>query len=171
MHKAQDINRTYIVQGDTDSFTWAISGNINRGPEQLLEEVIKDQGFFNRYKDCVFSENGKKQILHVGVEKDGYNCIALSPKNYIINIEIVLKGVILDQNPQINQQTFVDCNNKKTVAIAINTSLCQRKGTMSRLKMEKNAISGSMTKLIVLPNQSYLPFIRNIQADKYINKL
>ncbi|KAA6353884.1 MAG: hypothetical protein EZS28_050589, partial [Streblomastix strix] len=149
----------HFVQGDTNSLTWAISGNPNRGPDQLFEEVIKDQGFYDRYKDCVFSENGQKQILHIGVEKQGYNCIALSPKNYIINDEIVLKGVILDQNPQINEQTFIDCINKGTIATTINTTLAQRKGAMSRLKMEKNAITGSHTKMIVLSNQSCLPFI------------
>ncbi|KAA6369906.1 MAG: hypothetical protein EZS28_034567, partial [Streblomastix strix] len=131
MNKAYDMSRMHFVQGDTDSLTWAISSNPNRGPDQLFEEVIKDQGFFDTYKDCVFSENGKKQILHIDVEKQGYNCIALSPKNYIINDEIVLKGVILDQNPQINEQTFIDCINKGTIATAINTTLCQRKGTMS----------------------------------------
>ncbi|KAA6398659.1 MAG: hypothetical protein EZS28_005822 [Streblomastix strix] len=81
----------HFVQGDTDSLTWAISGNPNRGPEQLFDEVIKNQGFFDRYKDCV----------------------------------------ILDQNPQINEQTFIDCINKGSFATAINTTLAQRKGTIS----------------------------------------
>ncbi|KAA6399667.1 MAG: hypothetical protein EZS28_004800 [Streblomastix strix] len=127
---AYNMNRMHFIQGDTDSLTWAISGNPNRGPDQLFEEVIRDQVFFDTYKDCVFSENGKKQVLHIGVEKYGYNCIALSPKNYIINNENALKGVILDQNPQINEQTFIDCNNKGTITTAINTTLAQRKGTM-----------------------------------------
>ncbi|KAA6404422.1 MAG: hypothetical protein EZS28_000043 [Streblomastix strix] len=91
MYKAYDMSRMHFVQCDTDSLTWAISDNPNRGPEQLFEEVVKDQGFFDTYKDCVFSEDGKKQVLHIGVEKYGYNYIALSPKNYIINNEIVLK--------------------------------------------------------------------------------
>ncbi|KAA6358946.1 MAG: hypothetical protein EZS28_045527, partial [Streblomastix strix] len=91
---------------------------------------IKDLRFFDIYKDCVFSENGKKQVLHNGVEKYGFNCIALSPKNYIINNEIVLKGVIFDQNLQINEQTFVDCINKGTIATAINTTLAQRKAIL-----------------------------------------
>ncbi|KAA6377210.1 MAG: hypothetical protein EZS28_027261, partial [Streblomastix strix] len=128
--------------------------NPNRGPEQLFEEVIKDKGFFDKYKDCVFSENEKKQVHHIEVEKYRYNCIALPLKNYIINNEIVLKGAILDQNPQINEQTFVDCVSKGTIATAINITLAKRKGTMSRLKMEKNAITGSHTKMIVLSNQS-----------------
>ncbi|KAA6400527.1 MAG: hypothetical protein EZS28_003949 [Streblomastix strix] len=138
----------HFIQGDADSLTWAISSNPNRGPEQLFEEVIKDQWFFDRYKDCVFSENGQKYILHIGVEKYGQNCIALLPKNYIINNEIVLKGVILNQNPWINGQSFEDCINKGTIATAINTTLVQKKGTMSRLKMEKNAVMGSHTKMI-----------------------
>ncbi|KAA6361458.1 MAG: hypothetical protein EZS28_043015 [Streblomastix strix] len=146
----------HFVQGDMDSLTWAISGNVNRGPDQLFEEVIKDQEFYDTYKDCVYTDNGQKQILHIGVEKQGYNCIALSPKNYIINDEIVLKGVILDQNPQINEQTFMDCVNKGTIATAINKTLAQRKGAMSRLKMSKNAITGSHTKMIVLSNQSQM---------------
>ncbi|KAA6388642.1 MAG: hypothetical protein EZS28_015831 [Streblomastix strix] len=170
MNKAYNLNRMHFIQEDTDSLTWAISDNQNRGPDQLFEEVIKDQGFFDRYKDQVFSENGQKQTLHIGVEKYGYNYLALSPKNYIINDEIVLKGVILDQNPQINEQTFVDCINKGTIATAINTTLAQRKGTMSRLKMEKNSITGSHTKKIVLLNQSCLPYINNIKADRYFIK-
>ncbi|KAA6387783.1 MAG: hypothetical protein EZS28_016692 [Streblomastix strix] len=107
MNKAYDMSRMHFVQGDTDSLTWAIRGNPNRCPDQLFEEVIKDQGFFDTYKDCVFSENGQKQILHI------------------------------------------DCINKGTIATAINTTLCQRKGTMSRLQMEKNAITGSHTKMIL----------------------
>jgi hypothetical protein len=42
MNKAYDMNKMLFVQGDTDSLTWAISGNPNRGPDQLFEEVIKD---------------------------------------------------------------------------------------------------------------------------------
>ncbi|KAA6385425.1 MAG: hypothetical protein EZS28_019048 [Streblomastix strix] len=68
-----NMSMMHFTQGDTDSLTWAISGNPNRGPEQLFEKVIKDKGFFDTYKDCVFSENGKKQILHIGVEKQGYD--------------------------------------------------------------------------------------------------
>ncbi|KAA6378565.1 MAG: hypothetical protein EZS28_025908 [Streblomastix strix] len=170
MNKAYDMSRMHFVQGDTDNLTWAICGNVNRGPDQLFEEVIKDQEFYDRYKDCVYTDNGQKQILHIGIEKFSYNCIALSPKNYIINDDIVLKGVILNQNPQINEQTFIDCINNGTVTTAINTTLCQRKGTMSRLQMERNALTGSHTKMTVLQNQSCLPFIKRINADKYLIK-
>ncbi|KAA6382637.1 MAG: hypothetical protein EZS28_021836 [Streblomastix strix] len=65
MHKAYDMNRMHFIQCDTDSLTWAISGDSNRGPEQLFEAVIKDQQFYDRYKDCVYTNNGKKKILHL----------------------------------------------------------------------------------------------------------
>ncbi|KAA6356060.1 MAG: hypothetical protein EZS28_048413 [Streblomastix strix] len=160
----------HFVQGDTDSFTWAINGDSNRGPDQLFDAVIKDKQFYGKYKDCVYCDNGQKQILHIGVEKFGYNCIAISPKNYIINDEIVLKGVTLQQNPQINEQTFVDNIKEGKITTAANTTLVQRKGTMSRLQMERNAITGSHTKMVVLENQSCLPFIYNINADRYFIK-
>ncbi|KAA6384002.1 MAG: hypothetical protein EZS28_020472 [Streblomastix strix] len=57
---ALNSEKMHFVHGDTDSLTQAISGNPNRGPEQLFEEIFKDKGFFDRYKDGVFSENGKK---------------------------------------------------------------------------------------------------------------
>ncbi|KAA6400265.1 MAG: hypothetical protein EZS28_004211 [Streblomastix strix] len=65
MYNAYDMNRMHFIQCDTDSLTWAISGDSNRGPEQLFEAVIKDQQFYDRYKDCVYTDNGKKQILHL----------------------------------------------------------------------------------------------------------
>jgi hypothetical protein len=33
MHKAYDMSKMHYIQGDTDSMTWAISGDTNRGPE------------------------------------------------------------------------------------------------------------------------------------------
>ncbi|KAA6398677.1 MAG: hypothetical protein EZS28_005791 [Streblomastix strix] len=65
MYKAYDMSRMHFVQCDTDSLTWVISGDSNRGPEQLFEAVIKDQQFHDRYKDNVYTDNGKKLILHI----------------------------------------------------------------------------------------------------------
>ncbi|KAA6384531.1 MAG: hypothetical protein EZS28_019941 [Streblomastix strix] len=157
----------HFVQCDTDSLTWAISGDSNRGPDQLFDAVIKDQQYYDTYKDSVYCANGQKQILHIGVEKYGLNCIALSPKNYIINDEIVLKGVILNQNPQINEQTFVDCINKGIVTTAVNTTLAQRKGIMSRLQMERNAITKMTTKADEQVNQvgQFVPLVADDEFE------
>ncbi|KAA6374352.1 MAG: hypothetical protein EZS28_030122 [Streblomastix strix] len=169
LYKAFDKTKMHIIQLDTDSLTLAIAGD-SRDYTQGFDAIIIDPEFYNKNKGFFFSENGQRKILGVHIEKQGYNCIALSPKNYIINDEIVLKGVILDQNPQINEQSFVECINNGTVTTAVNTTLAQRKGVMSRLQMERNAITGSHTKMIVLQNHSCLPFIRNISADRYFIK-
>ncbi|KAA6354495.1 MAG: hypothetical protein EZS28_049978, partial [Streblomastix strix] len=164
-----DKTKMHIIQLDTDSLTLAIAGD-SRDYTQGFDAIIKDPEFYNKNKGLFFSDNGQRKILGVHIEKQGYNCIALSPKNYIINDEIVLKGVILEQNPQINEQAFVECINNGTVTTAVNTTLCQRKGVMSRLQMSRNAITGSHTKMIVLPNHSCLPFIYGIKADRYFIK-
>ncbi|KAA6385334.1 MAG: hypothetical protein EZS28_019141 [Streblomastix strix] len=125
---AYGMNRMHIVQENTKSLTWAISRDSNRGPEQSFDAVIIEQQFYDKYKDSIFCANGQKQIFHIGFEKQGYNCIALNPKNYIINDEIVLKGVILIQNPQKNEQAFVNNINKGTVTDAVNITLAQNRG-------------------------------------------
>ncbi|KAA6377535.1 MAG: hypothetical protein EZS28_026938 [Streblomastix strix] len=129
----------HIIYLDTERLTLAIAGDSNKDHTQRFDDLIKDPEFYNKNKGFFFSEYGKRKIL----------------------------GVILDQNPQINQQTFADYINKGSVTTAINTTLAQRKGVMSRLQMNRNAITGSHTKMIVLPNQTCLPFIFGIKADKY----
>ncbi|KAA6401576.1 MAG: hypothetical protein EZS28_002898 [Streblomastix strix] len=168
-YKTFDRTKMSIIQLDTDSLTLAIAGD-SRDYTQAFDAIIKDHEFYNINNGFFFRENGKQKILGVHIEKQGYNCIALSLKNCIIIDEIVLKGVILDQNPQINERTFVNHIIIRTVTAAINTTLAQRKGLMSCLQMERNAITGSHTKLIVLPNQSCFPFIYRIKPDKYFIK-
>ncbi|KAA6379955.1 MAG: hypothetical protein EZS28_024518, partial [Streblomastix strix] len=59
----------------------------NRGLEQRFDAVVKDTEFYNTNKGYFFSEDDQRKILGVHIEKQGLNCIALSPKNYIINDE------------------------------------------------------------------------------------
>ncbi|KAA6353965.1 MAG: hypothetical protein EZS28_050508 [Streblomastix strix] len=86
MHKAYDMQRMPFIQCDTDSLTWAISGDSNGGPEQLFEAVIKDQQIYDTYKDCVYTNNGKKQILHIEVEKYGLNWDCYNGYQYDVSI-------------------------------------------------------------------------------------
>ncbi|KAA6378468.1 MAG: hypothetical protein EZS28_026007 [Streblomastix strix] len=153
-----DQTKMHIVQLDTDSLTLAISGDKNRGPEQIFDAAIKDVEFYNKNKGYFFSEDNQRKILGVHIEKQGLNCTALSPKNYIINdehgeVSLVAKGVILRQNPQINEQAFVDNIKSGTVMKVTNTILAQKNKIMRKLSMTKNGISGSLTKMIVLENQ------------------
>ncbi|KAA6379203.1 MAG: hypothetical protein EZS28_025270 [Streblomastix strix] len=98
LYKAFDQTKMHIVQLDTDSLTLAICGDKNRGPEQRFDAIIKDQEFYDKNKGFFFSEGNQRKILGVHFEKQGLNCIALSPKNYIINdecgdVSLVAKGV------------------------------------------------------------------------------
>ncbi|KAA6362877.1 MAG: hypothetical protein EZS28_041596, partial [Streblomastix strix] len=127
----------HAVQVDSEycSLTLAISGDKNRGLEQRFDAVIKDVEFYNKNKGFFFSEDNQRKILGVHIEKQGLNCIALSHKNYIINdqrgdVSLVAKGVVLRQNPQINEQTFVDNIKQGTVVKVTNTILAQKNKIM-----------------------------------------
>ncbi|KAA6360593.1 MAG: hypothetical protein EZS28_043880, partial [Streblomastix strix] len=164
--------KMHIVQLDTDSLTLAISGDKNRVPEQRFDAVIKDLEFYNKNKGYLYSEDNQRKILGVHIEKQGLICIALSHKNYIINdergdVSLVAKGVILRQNPQINDQTFVDKIKSGAVMKVTNTILAQKNKIMSKLSMTKNGISASLTKIIVLENQSCCPYIIGLTAKDY----
>ncbi|KAA6389658.1 MAG: hypothetical protein EZS28_014817 [Streblomastix strix] len=169
-YKAFERAKMHIIQLDTDSLILAIASDSNKDFTQGFDAIIKDPEFINENKGFIFSDNGQRKILGIDIEKQGSNCIALSPKNYIINDEIVLKGIILDQIPQIKEQTFVDYINKGRIATAINTLLAQSKCMMSRIQIEHNAITGSDTKVVILPNRSCLSFISKV-LEKLIQYL
>ncbi|KAA6366309.1 MAG: hypothetical protein EZS28_038164 [Streblomastix strix] len=135
----------HIVQLDTNSLTLAISGDKNRGPEQRFDAVIKYAEFYNKNKGFFFSEDDQRKILGVHIEKQGLYCIALCPRNYIINdecgdVSLVAKDVILRQNPQINEQTFVDNIKQGKVMKITNTILSLKNNIMSKFSMTKNVL-------------------------------
>ncbi|KAA6389757.1 MAG: hypothetical protein EZS28_014713, partial [Streblomastix strix] len=141
----QTFNQTkmHIIQLDTDSLTLAISCDKNRGLEQRFDAINKDIEFYNKNKGFFFSEDNQRKILGVHTEKQGLNRITLRPKNYIINdecgdVSLVAKDVILQQNPQINEQTFVDNIKSGIVMKVTNTILAQKNKIMSKLSMTKN---------------------------------
>ncbi|KAA6385719.1 MAG: hypothetical protein EZS28_018753 [Streblomastix strix] len=84
--QAFDMNRMHYICGDTDSMTWAISGNpdAEEGYRQKFKYVIKDQEFFDENYPLFFGQY--KQLLGVSYEAEGTACIALAPKiHYIYN--------------------------------------------------------------------------------------
>ncbi|KAA6357353.1 MAG: hypothetical protein EZS28_047120, partial [Streblomastix strix] len=86
MAKAFYMNRMHYIYGETDSMTWAISGNpsAEEGYRQKFKYVIKDQEFFDENYILFFSQY--KQLLGVSYETEGTACIALAPKiHYIYN--------------------------------------------------------------------------------------
>ncbi|KAA6373513.1 MAG: hypothetical protein EZS28_030961, partial [Streblomastix strix] len=76
----------HYICGDTDSMTWAISGNpeAEEGYRQKFKYVIKDQKFYDENYPLFFGQY--KQLLGVSYEAEGTACIALAPKiHYIYN--------------------------------------------------------------------------------------
>ncbi|KAA6379596.1 MAG: hypothetical protein EZS28_024877 [Streblomastix strix] len=149
----------HIVQLDTDSLTLAISGDKNREPEQRFDAKVKDIEFYNKNQGFFYFEDNQRKILRVHIEKYRLNCIALSPKNYITNddcgdVSLVAKHVILRQNLQIFEQTFVDNFKSGTVMKGTNTILAQKNKIMSRLSMTKNRISRSLIQMLKIPFES-----------------
>ncbi|KAA6355667.1 MAG: hypothetical protein EZS28_048806, partial [Streblomastix strix] len=150
--------------------TLALAGDSNRYYTQGFEAIIKDPKFYIKDKGFFFSDSGQRKILKIHIEKQEFNCITLSPKNHIISDEIIQKGAIHGQNPKTNQQIFIENINNGTVNTAVNITLCQRKGIRCWLKLERNAIIGTRTEIVILPNQSCLPFIQDTKADRYLIK-
>ena len=111
------------------------------------------------------------------------NQIALCPKCYTIwnneNINgqeircsfgvtksIKLKGVSLKTN-KIKSSDYKDILDNKCVKSGKNINLQMNHNIMSKITINKNALTGFHNKMIVLPNESCAPFIRDLRAVSY----
>ena len=175
MHKAFDMERMHFVEGDTDSMYWAISGDPTKDYHQRFEYVVKDQAFYDKYKYLFFPEPGiedplksiqsEKKLLGLAIEKEGENCVALAPKCYTIwnndsqkPVSLKLKGVSLKKN-KIVYQDYLDVLNNKSTKQGVNINLQVKDSIMSKITVYKNALTASHTKMVVLENQSCVPFL------------
>ena len=175
MYKAFDMTRMHFVEGDTDSMYWAISGDPTKDYHQRFEYVVKDREFYDKYKYLFFPEPGiedplksiqsEKKLLGLAIEKEGENCVALAPKCYTIwnngvekPVSLKLKGVSLKKN-KIVYQDYLDVLNNKTTKQGVNINLQVKDSVMSKITVYKNALTASHTKMVVLENQSCMPFM------------
>ena len=178
MNRCLDMNRLHFIEGDSDSLYLAVAGNPNEGPEQLFYYVIKDRAFWDKHVYKFFpnpelnSVADEKKILGCAIEKTGENMIALAPKCYTIwnnngqTKSLKLKGVSLKKNNIVSE----DYNNvllKNSIKLGQNINLQMNGGKMSKLTVNKNALTGCHTKMIVLPNQSCAPFITGFTTKDY----
>ncbi len=178
MYRCLDMNKMHLIELDSDSCYVAVSGNPNEPNTQVFNYVIKDHKFYNEhiYKwlpDPSKGINDEKKILGLAVEKQGDNCIALSPKCYTIwdnednkTISLKLKGVSLKKNKIISQDYYNILENQ-TIKQGVNINLQNKDGKMSKITIHKNALTGLHTKMIVLPNQCCCPIIHGVDARNY----
>ena len=174
------MDKFHLIEGDTDSIYFAVSGDPNKGPEQGFSEIIKDKEFYeNNYKyflpdtDLQKSDAPKnvkkydeKKILGCTVEKYGYSMIALAPKYYTIisdkefkESKCKIKGVSLYQNKHISHKDYKEVLTENKIVNGSNTILTLKGNNMSKITMQKNALSAAMTKMVVQENGACLPFL------------
>jgi hypothetical protein len=150
---------------------WAVSGSPDRDYTQHFEEIVTDRDFYCANYPLWFPE--KKALMTLEYEHCGYSLIALAPKNYWCDDGkregVKLKGVNTrgELNNHINKNTFELCLKKKKIIGAKNFILKKKENKMTKQLIYKTGLSGIMTKAIVLKNESCLPFIFGLSADKY----
>jgi len=170
--KCMDMDKFHLIEGDTDSVYFALSGDIKQGPKQGFNEIIKDKDFYNaNYKyflpdlDNPNIEDEKK-ILGCTVEKYGYSMYALAPKCYTIisdidqiNGKCKIKGVSLGQNKHITHKDYKNILENGEIKNGQNTLLTIKGNEMSKITMNKTALSATMTKMRVMENGACYPFL------------
>ena len=178
MNRCLDMNKLHYIEGDSDSAYFAISGNKDEPPSQLFNNIIKDKEFYNKHiykflpNPKINTVEDEKKILGCAIERIGDNMIALAPKCYTIwnNDETVkamkLKGVSLKKN-KIMYKDYGNIITNQTIKPGINVNLQMKNNTMSKVTVNKNALTGLHTKMIVLENQACAPFITGLTAKDY----
>ena len=178
MFKCLDLDKFHLTSADTDSAYFAIAGNMNESNDQVFKYIIKDKEFYNEniYKfmpnPSINSVYDEKKILGCCVEKYGDNQIALCPKCYTIwnnngvTKSLKLKGVSLKKN-KIVSSDYKDVLDHQSVKLGKNINLQMNHNVMSKITINKNALTGFHNKMIVLPNEACAPFIKGLRANNY----
>jgi hypothetical protein len=147
-----------------------------------LEDIVIDHDFYNKNYNLFFPS--KKTLLTLEYEHCGYDMVALAPKNYYITeqtmddrlahfdpkkVTVKQKGVTIDENrnTHINRDVFMDCLQNDNIYGAENVILRSKDQKMTKQIMRKTGISGTMTKMVVLPNEHCCPFIYGVPASNY----
>ena len=176
MYKCFDMDKIHYVEGDTDSAYWAISGNPEKDYTQRFDYVIKDKEFYDKHVYDYFPNPEKdiydeKKLLGLAIEKEGENCIALCSKCYSIwnndgtTKSLKLKGVSLKKNKIVSsdyEKALKEPIKGKNINLQLN-----RDSQMSKITINKNALSAVNTKMIVLSNGCCCVYPRIISKRLY----
>ena len=155
---------------------WAISGNPEKDYTQRFDQVIKDKEFYDKHVYDYFPNPEKdiydeKKLLGLAIEKEGCSCIALCSKCYTIfnddgtTKSLKLKGVSLKKN-KIVSSDYEKALKEPIKGKNINLQL-SRDNQMSKITINKNALSAVNTKMIVLENGCCCPYIQGLYAKDY----
>lgn len=193
MMNAFDFSRIYVIELDTDSLYLAVAGNPLLGVNQGFQSVIKDKKFYNKYRYLFLPDPSKgkadeKKLLGMAVEKEGNVMIALAPKCYYIltvtknkkrdiygkeeEVDVVKpvfknKGVDYKRNKP-TASMYLENGEHGKIPHAENVTLRVNKGVMGKEAIEKVAITGYHTKVVVLKNHACAPFVYGIATENYL---
>ncbi|WP_289705296.1 hypothetical protein, partial [Bacteroides acidifaciens] len=123
----------------------------------------------------ISSNEDEKKVLGCAIEKTGENMIALAPKCYTIwnnngqTKSLKLKGVSLKKNV-IKSSDYKDIIENNSVKQGKNINLQMNGNQMSKVTIQKNALTGFHNKMIVLEDQTCIPFIRGLTAKDVVFK-
>ena len=172
MVRCLDMDKIHFIEGDTDSMYFAIAGNPDADYTQGFNYVIKDQEFYEKHvyewfpkpnSDPILKIKDEKKLLGLAIENQGVNMIALAPKCYTIDkvrsITVKSKRINKDQN-SLRFENYQDAISTVIPGRNINLKLDRRGDDyqMSTKIIQKNALTGSNTKMVVLDNQACCPF-------------
>ena len=106
-----------------------------------------------------------KKMLGLAIENQGDNMIALGPKCYTSwnndgkKLSLKNKGVDIKQNSHITCNSYIEILTEQNICTGKNSTLQMKNGEMSRLTINKIALTGSNNKGVTLENGCVLPFV------------
>jgi hypothetical protein len=177
-----DHNRFHLVEGDTDSLYFAISGDPNAGVEQQFTHIIIDKELYDKlyyewFPNPAFGKEDEKKLLGLAIENQGTNIIAVSCKYYCL-IKADEKTVAKSKGVNVNRNNFTEecykrCIKESIVQKGINVGFktikidcTDRTYQPVKYEVEKVGLSPKiLDKVIVLQDESCAPFI-----DGYVQK-
>jgi hypothetical protein len=139
--------------------------------------VISNKNFYTKhvyeyFPDPTKGVDDEKKLGGLCVEQEGDEMYAIAPKNYYIRTskcsKLKGKGYSRDRNKHITAKSFIDNIDKNTPVHASNCGFHLKHDELVKDVINKVAISGVHTKMIVLPNQCCAPYIYGIKASNYL---
>jgi hypothetical protein len=170
------MDKIHFIEGDTDSMYYAVAGDPEAGIHQQFDNVVKDIDFYyqHRYEwfpDPAKGKEDEKKLGGVAVENEGSEMYAVAPKNYTIikpgKPILKNKGVSLNKNKHITPQSYISNLNTGEVIKGENKGFGIKGNTMTKYSVDKVAISGIHTKMIVLKSNACAPYVFGLKVKDY----
>jgi hypothetical protein len=195
MHKCLDMNKIHFIEGDTDSSYWAVAGDPTKSVHQGFSAVVKEKGFWHQhyyewFPDPTKGIEDQKKLGGLCVENEGNEMIAIAPKDYYIRMATNKNGVSKESNKLkgkgVSQRNYVNPKVERIEEPTIqvesyrqnileektvngkNMGFHSKKDKLVKDVVNKIAISGVHTKMIVLANNCCAPYIHGLTANDYV---